>query len=116
MIGLVHCAMAYEIRLSRSAKATVDALADCLASIYGALSHPARVVWHPYPLRVVDVALAVGLGRKPLAHAGPDYHNRVVPGVRRFAEQYPTVRTLGDLQVVVAPSPETLAAELWEAP
>ncbi|MEM1093619.1 MAG: hypothetical protein AAGJ10_03370 [Bacteroidota bacterium] len=108
--------MAHAICLSPATNAAIDVLADRLAALYADHAQPRRPAWLPYPLRVVDVALAVGLGRGAVVHAGPDYHARVVPSVQQFAEQYPNVRTLGELRAVVAPSPEGMAASLWEDP
>jgi hypothetical protein len=65
----------------------------------GLMQRPQR---HPYPLRVLDCALAVSLSEDVVEVHGAAYRHSVADRVEAFGRRHPEVRTLTDLRALVA--------------
>lgn len=80
----------------------VARLASALRERYGARGLAERPRRQPYPLRVLDCALAVSLGADQVYVHGAAYQHRVADRIEAFGQRHPEVRTLGGLRALVA--------------
>jgi hypothetical protein len=79
----------------------VSQLAAALRARCAGVELHGRAVWHPYPLRVIDCALAVDLDADRVTLHGAAYRTDVAARVNAFGEAHPEVQTLTDLRDLV---------------
>ena len=94
---------------SRSSEPRRNEMASELAALLQARCQgqtlEARPAWHPYPLRVIDCALAVHLNTDRVTLHGSAYRDGVAAHVAHVQAAHPAVRTLTDLRDLMASQP-----------
>jgi hypothetical protein len=99
-----------------SAQDSIAKLAEVLRERYGHLRPARHPAWDPYPLRVLDCALAIDLDEDGVSVHRKAYWTDVVPRVEAFRQAHPEVRTLTDLRNVITsyPTPQDFAQQELE--